>query len=44
MGTGSFRGVKYGRSVLLTTHSLLMPRSWKSGAKPLPTLWGTLGL
>jgi len=30
MGTGSFPGVKYGRGVLLTTHPLLVPRSWKS--------------
>jgi len=29
MGTGSFPGVKYGRGVLLTTHPLLVPRSWK---------------
>jgi hypothetical protein len=40
MGTGSFPGVKYGRGVLLTTHPLLVPRSWKSRAIPLPTLWG----
>ena len=37
MGTGSFPGVKCGRGVLLTTHSLLVPRSWKSRAMPLPT-------
>ena len=43
MGTGSFPGVKYGRSVLLTTHPLLVPRSWKSRAIPLPTLWATTG-
>jgi hypothetical protein len=30
MGTGSFSGVKCGRGVLLTTHPLLAPRSWKS--------------
>ena len=30
MGTGSFPGVKCGRGVLLTTHPLLVPRSWKS--------------
>ena len=30
MGTGFFPGVKCGRGVLLTTHSLLVPRSWKS--------------
>jgi len=32
MGTGSFPGVKSGRDVLLTTHHLLVPRSWKSRA------------
>jgi len=32
MGTGSFPGVKCGRGVLLTTHLLLVPRSWKSRA------------
>jgi hypothetical protein len=37
MGTGSFPGVKCGRGVLLTTHPLLVPRSWKSRAIPLPT-------
>ena len=26
IGTGSFPGVKHGRSVLLTTHPLLVPR------------------
>ena len=30
MGTRSFLGVKCGRGVLLTTHRLLAPRSWKS--------------
>ena len=44
MGTGSFPGVKCGRSVLLTTQPLLVPRSWKSRAIPLPTLWATPGL
>jgi len=44
MGTGSFPGVKYGRGVLLTTHPLLVPRSWKSRAIPLPTLWATPAL
>jgi hypothetical protein len=39
-----FPGVKCGRGVLLTTHPLLVPRSWKSRAKPLPTLWVTPGL
>ena len=43
MGTGSFPAVKCGRGVLLTTHSLLVPRSWKSRAIPLPTLWATQG-
>jgi len=38
MGTGSFPGV------LLTTHPLLVPRSWKSRAITLPTLWATPGL
>ena len=32
MGTGSFPGVKCGRGVLLTTHPLLVPQSWKSTA------------
>ena len=36
MGTGSFPGVKCGRGVLLTTHRLLVPRSWMSRAIPLP--------
>ena len=44
MGTGSFPGVKCGRGVLLITHNLLVPRSWKSRAIPLPTLWATPGL
>jgi len=44
MGTRSFPGVKRGRGVLLTTHLLLVPRSWKSRAVPLPTLWATPGL
>jgi len=35
---GLSRGVKCGRGVLLTTHRLLVPRSWKSRAIPLPTL------
>jgi len=29
MGTGSFLGVKCSRGVLLTTHPLLLPRSWR---------------
>jgi len=37
-------GVKSGRGVLLTTHPLLVPWSWKSKAIPLPTLWATPGL
>ena len=43
MGTGSFPGVKYGRCVLLTTHPLLVPRSWKSRAISLTILWATTG-
>jgi len=30
MGTGSFQGVKSGRSVTLTPHPHLVPWSWKS--------------
>jgi len=44
MGTGSFWGVKCGWGVLLTTHPLLVLRSWKSRAIPVPTLWATPGL
>jgi hypothetical protein len=36
---GSFPGVKYGRVV-----TLLVPRSWKSRAIPLPILWAPPGL
>ena len=43
MGTGSLPGVKYGQGVLLTTHHLPVPWSWKSRAIPLPTLWATTG-
>ena len=43
MGTRSFQGVKSGRCVMLTTHPLLVPRSWKSRAIPLPTPWATTG-
>ena len=43
MGTGSFPGIKDGRGVLLTTHPLLVPRSWNSRAIPLPNLWATTG-
>ena len=41
---GYFLGVKCGRGVLLTTHTLLVQRSWKSRAIPIPTLWATPGL
>ena len=44
MGTGTFQGVKSGRGVLQTSNHLLVPRSWKSRAIPLPTLWATPGL
>ena len=44
MGTGSFPRIKCGRGVLLTTHTLLVLRSWKSRAIPIPTLWATPGL
>jgi hypothetical protein len=44
MATGSFPGVKCIWGVLLTTHPLLVPRSWKSTAIPLPTLCATRGL
>ena len=43
MYAGSFPGVKYGRGVLLTTHPLPVPRSWKGRAIPLPNLWATTG-
>ena len=43
MGTGSLPGVKYGRGVLLTTHPLLVPWSWKSRSILLPNLWATTG-
>ena len=39
MGTGFFAGVKSGRGVLLTTHPLLVPWSWKGRAIPLPNFW-----
>jgi len=39
MGTGSFPGVKTGRGVTLTTHSLLESWSRKSRAVPLLPLW-----
>jgi len=41
MGTGSSPGVKCSRGVLL---ALLVPRSWKSRAIPLPALWASPGL
>jgi len=44
MGTGSFSRVKCGWAVLLTTHPLLVTRSRKNRAIPLPTLWATPGL
>ena len=34
-------GLSRGACVLLTTHPLLVPRSRKSRAIPLPTLWAT---
>ena len=43
-GTGSFPRVKCGRGVLLIIHPLLVRRSWKSRAIPVPTLWATLVL
>jgi hypothetical protein len=43
IGTGSFPEIKYGRGVLLTTHPILVPRSWKSRAIPLPTPWAITG-
>ena len=36
MGTGSFPGVKNGRSVTLTPHPFLVPWSWKGRATPIP--------
>jgi len=39
MGTRSFLGVKSGRGVMLTPHSLLVPWSRKSRAIPLLPLW-----
>ena len=42
-GTGSFPGVKCGWGMLLTTHPLLVPWSWKSRAIPLPTPPGHTG-
>jgi hypothetical protein len=42
MGTGSFQGIKSGRSVTLTPHPLIVPWSWKSRAIPLLPLWAVL--
>jgi hypothetical protein len=39
-----FPGGKVRRCVLLTTYLLLVSRSWKSRAVPVPTLWATPGL
>ena len=39
MDTGSFSGVKSGRGVTLTPHTLLAPWSRKSRAMPLLPLW-----
>jgi hypothetical protein len=39
MGTGSFPGVKSGRSVTLTPYSLLVPWSRRGRARPLLTPW-----
>jgi len=39
MGTGSFPGVKSGRRVTLTPHSLIVPQSRKSRAIPVLPLW-----
>ena len=44
MGTEYFLGVKCGLGVLLITQPLLVPWSWKSAAKPLPTPWAKPGL
>jgi len=41
IGTGYFPWVKCGRGVLLTTHPLIVSRSWKSRAIRLPILWAT---
>ena len=43
MGTGTSLGVKYGRGVLLKTHPLLLPWSWKERAIILLNLWATTG-
>jgi len=41
---GLSRGLSAAGGVLLTTHPLLVPRSLKSRAIALPTLWATPGL
>ena len=41
MRTGSFPGVKSGRGVMLKRHNLPVPRSWKSRAIPLFSLYLT---
>jgi len=41
IGTGSFPRVKCGQGMLLTTHPLLVPPSWKSRTMPLHTLGHT---
>ena len=43
LNTQSFPGLKCGRGLLLNTHPLLVPLSWKSRAIPLPTLRGHTG-
>jgi len=43
MGAGSFPVVKCCRGVLLTTHPLLVPRSWKSRAIPVTHTLGHTG-
>ena len=43
MGTGSFPEVKCGRGVLLTTHPIPVPQSWKSRAIPVPLPLGHTG-
>jgi len=42
MGTGSFPGVKTGRDVTLTPHTILVSWSWTSIAIPLLPLWAVL--
>jgi len=40
---GLSRGIKCDQDVLLAIYPLLVPRSWKSRAIPLPLLWATNG-